>query len=637
MKKIISAVTAMCIAAAMTTPVLAANSEFSDISGSQYSWASDAIESMAEKGYISGYEDGTFRPDNEVTRLEVLALFAREMGSNNEINEPIVEIALEKYSETIAGYSLSWGTEEIAYLMYKGILTENDLTTYLLGDLKDEAMPRYEAAIIITKAMGGESDAKAISSSDYVISYSDQSSIKSSVLPYVNYVSLMGIMNGMGDNEFSPNTSVLRSQMAVMLQRCDEASGYTFKSIKAISIKGNTSDGYTLTYTTDDPDDDDVAADSSSSDDTEYIITLSDDAALNVAGDHYNADVFPEKVAAVLTLSNGEAVALDALTETSDEVLTGVYVGNISSGGVLKTITIRYQPEGSGSNIDKAISVSEDCDIIYDNSPSNISVFKKGSDQITVYTEDGKAVKIVGEQESTTISNATIEEISIDPDFTVTISHSNSDYDGKTYEVSESVTVFKNNESCTMSEIYRGDSVTLTLQYGIVTKISATSKTKIITGAVIQSLTIATQSSMTVKVNDTVYEYDIPIDCEIVKDDDTATLYDFRVGDIVNLTLNSNAITKITAVSSEVSTSGILSGVITAVNSGYGFIKIAVSGSDDTTASEETLFCSTGTTILTTSGTTKTLSQLKVGQTVASATGSISNGAFAATVIIIKE
>lgn len=35
---------------------------------------------MAGKGFISGYEDNTFRPDNDVTRLEALSLFARSNG-----------------------------------------------------------------------------------------------------------------------------------------------------------------------------------------------------------------------------------------------------------------------------------------------------------------------------------------------------------------------------------------------------------------------------------------------------------------------------------------------------------------------------------------------------------------------------
>ena len=40
--------------------------------------------------------------------------------------------------------------------MYKGALKKTDLDTYLKDDEKDTPMKRYEAAIIITKAMGGE-------------------------------------------------------------------------------------------------------------------------------------------------------------------------------------------------------------------------------------------------------------------------------------------------------------------------------------------------------------------------------------------------------------------------------------------------------------------------------------------------
>ena len=52
---------------------------------------------MSDAGYIKGYEDGTYRPDNEVTRQEALSLFARVMGATNEMNEKILEIAHEKY------------------------------------------------------------------------------------------------------------------------------------------------------------------------------------------------------------------------------------------------------------------------------------------------------------------------------------------------------------------------------------------------------------------------------------------------------------------------------------------------------------------------------------------------------------
>jgi len=43
-------------------------------------WAYDAIMSSAAKGWVKGYEDGTFRPANYITRAEVVTLVNRVLG-----------------------------------------------------------------------------------------------------------------------------------------------------------------------------------------------------------------------------------------------------------------------------------------------------------------------------------------------------------------------------------------------------------------------------------------------------------------------------------------------------------------------------------------------------------------------------
>lgn len=40
-------------------------------------WAYKAIEELAEKGLINGYEDGTFKPDAPITRAEVAIIISR--------------------------------------------------------------------------------------------------------------------------------------------------------------------------------------------------------------------------------------------------------------------------------------------------------------------------------------------------------------------------------------------------------------------------------------------------------------------------------------------------------------------------------------------------------------------------------
>jgi hypothetical protein len=43
-------------------------------------WCYKAIEELAEKGILNGYEDGTFKPDAPVTRAEVAAIISRIKG-----------------------------------------------------------------------------------------------------------------------------------------------------------------------------------------------------------------------------------------------------------------------------------------------------------------------------------------------------------------------------------------------------------------------------------------------------------------------------------------------------------------------------------------------------------------------------
>lgn len=48
-----------------------AQTKFSDVSDKQYAWAMDSINFMTNHGIINGYPDGTFKPQNPVTKAEL--------------------------------------------------------------------------------------------------------------------------------------------------------------------------------------------------------------------------------------------------------------------------------------------------------------------------------------------------------------------------------------------------------------------------------------------------------------------------------------------------------------------------------------------------------------------------------------
>ena len=57
---------------------------FSDVSSEH--WAAEAIAFTQQKGYLSGYEDGSFRPEQNITRAEAVKVINRMLGRTAEEN-----------------------------------------------------------------------------------------------------------------------------------------------------------------------------------------------------------------------------------------------------------------------------------------------------------------------------------------------------------------------------------------------------------------------------------------------------------------------------------------------------------------------------------------------------------------------
>ena len=57
-------------------------------------WAAEAIMACAEAGIIVGYQDGTFRPEKEITRAEAVAMMSRAFGISSKVEnkKPFVDV-----------------------------------------------------------------------------------------------------------------------------------------------------------------------------------------------------------------------------------------------------------------------------------------------------------------------------------------------------------------------------------------------------------------------------------------------------------------------------------------------------------------------------------------------------------------
>ena len=558
MKKLVSAVVASAIAASTLVPVFAAT--FKDVNEKNYEWAYSYVEDMAERGLISGYPDGTFRPGNAVSRMEAFALFARLIGSNSDENADIVAVAKEKYADVLEDYKLSYAEGDVAFMLMRGIITEAELDTYFKGDKKSEPMPRYEAAILITKAMLGEAEAKNEVLID--MDYSDVSSIPKAAKQYVYYVTEKGIMSGMGGGEFSPNTDVLRGQIAVMLSKTAGISEYTFESATLTKINEQSKN---LTF-----------KDASGS---EFKIGYTDKAKFFANGEEIKVSDLKEGQTVVMTYvsdENGTILAFADVIQKSveaEEKKSVIFKDYVSVSNMLMVTIIEPDTEKTQTYVcdDNVTITSEGQEI-------NLSAIKSGA-YVTIGLANDKIVSIDAMQKNASIEGI-IEKIGVLGTVTIS-SEKNPEFDGMTFSVPNDTLVIKNSDTASFAELGRGDKVQITLEYGVVKKIIATSLKKTITG-VFMGYSMYDLAKITINRDGTTYEFDVPADAVITMNGESASISDLHQGSTVTVTVESEVVRKITADSTSGITDSKVTGRVVAANNGIINIVNSDNGSEVT-------------------------------------------------------
>ena len=141
-------------ATVLASSMFVSAADFPDIKGH---WAETYVNAMVKKGYIKGYEDGTFKPNNTVSNTESLILLARMLGVDEAANKTTVDNALSEYSSSLSKYKNSY-KNEISYLLYRGVIEKSDLDTYISDANKSKALLRYQCAMLLTKLLGADDD-----------------------------------------------------------------------------------------------------------------------------------------------------------------------------------------------------------------------------------------------------------------------------------------------------------------------------------------------------------------------------------------------------------------------------------------------------------------------------------------------
>ena len=189
--------------------------KFKDIKGH---WAAGVIERIQAKGLVSGYEDETFRPNNEVTNAEALVMVVRTLKNGQGIDGDILEdedITRIKHYKQLAKYS--WALPEIAYALQQGLIQDSELKKFI----PNKPAKRIDVARYIYRALDVDDE---IDIGDYKEQlpkdlFEDLDELDSVDLGIIQRLVNMGIFKGNGNGTLQPNKPVTRAEISALLGR----------------------------------------------------------------------------------------------------------------------------------------------------------------------------------------------------------------------------------------------------------------------------------------------------------------------------------------------------------------------------------------------------------------------------------
>ncbi|WP_234405013.1 S-layer homology domain-containing protein [Paenibacillus bouchesdurhonensis] len=175
---------------------------FTDISRH---WAEAQIRQAVEQGTVSGYPDGTFKPNSRVTRAEFTLMLMNAINSRGESTElrfgDVQEIG-------------TWAQTAVAQSAASGIVTG-----YSDGTFRPNAsITRAEMAAMIARALKLQLDTNVSTG------FSDDEAIPQWAKGSIEAIRELSIVNGRGGNRFVPDDTATRAEAAVMLLRMLEVN-----------------------------------------------------------------------------------------------------------------------------------------------------------------------------------------------------------------------------------------------------------------------------------------------------------------------------------------------------------------------------------------------------------------------------
>ncbi len=190
--------------------------EISDISNH---WAKEIIEKWIDSGLIGGYPDGTFKPNNSITRAEFMMLTNRAFNMAEEASNDFIDVPKN-----------SWFFKEVAKALaagYIGGYPDNTIRP-------NNTISRQEVAVILLRLNNLKED---LAPADM---FNDAILIPEWSKGAIGAAAAAGYMGGYPDGSFKPYNNITRAEAVVVLNNTVISTPEMFDKAESSEIEKKT-------------------------------------------------------------------------------------------------------------------------------------------------------------------------------------------------------------------------------------------------------------------------------------------------------------------------------------------------------------------------------------------------------------
>ncbi|HHW43724.1 MAG TPA: hypothetical protein GXX25_07950 [Desulfotomaculum sp.] len=189
-----------------------AEATFKDLNGH---WAEGAIKRLVQMKVASGYPDGTFKPEEQVTRYEIASMMVRMVRLLKPAGASRQDLLMLDQKFKDSRYIPQWAHEAVAVALREGLISgypQPDATLIFKGE---EPVSRAEMAAVMARIIKKKCGEVAPKELDFA----DADQIPAWAKEAVGVAYASGVAGGYPDRTFRAERKVTRAEAAAMLLR----------------------------------------------------------------------------------------------------------------------------------------------------------------------------------------------------------------------------------------------------------------------------------------------------------------------------------------------------------------------------------------------------------------------------------